>query len=71
MVFQLFFSISCKIEDRTQKQRRLARCINGWESLNEHFTGIWNCTTSNNELIGRTFQGKIYGYSENMLILSV
>jgi len=33
----------------------VARCVNCLGSLSEHFTGIWNYTTSNNELIGRTF----------------
>jgi hypothetical protein len=31
--------------------------LNGWVLPNEHFTGIWKCTVSSNELTYRTFRG--------------
>ena len=45
------------IEIYNSKKQRLAKCVNGWVLPNEHFTGIWNRTTSNNELTYRTFRG--------------
>lgn len=41
------------IEIYNSKKQRLAKCVNGWVLPNEHFTGIWNCTTSNYELTYR------------------
>jgi DNA invertase Pin-like site-specific DNA recombinase len=45
------------LEIYNSKKQRLAKCVNGWVLLNGHFTGIWNSTTSGNELTYRTIRG--------------